>query len=111
MKANEMRDQHLNSRVLKFILASNYFYNILDDVKGTVFYKQELKYHLNKTEQALDKIHKTEAMREFFAIADPEKYLNNLELHEAFFEKLIEMNVTELEEFMINFVKPKKENK
>lgn len=99
------------SKVLKFILATNYYYQIIDEVKETAFYRQNLKFHINQVEKELDKLQKQEAITEFYKIADSEKYLNNHELHDEFFKTLCTMPVGGLELFMIDFVtKYSKEN-
>lgn len=104
------KSEEIYSNVVKFILATNYYYTIIDGIKETNFYRQSLKLHVNKTEEILDGIQRSKAMREFYHIADEELYLANLDLHKLFFELVASLPATEVENIMIEIVKKYRKN-
>lgn len=92
------------SKLLKFLLATNYYYQIIDEIKETEFYRQRLKFLINQVESELDHIHKNPKIKEFYKIADDKLYNNNLDLHTYFFEKLTSLSSSMVEQFMIEFL-------
>lgn len=99
------KENDIKSKVVKFILATNYFYTIVDEIKETNYYKQKVKNLLNQLETELDKIQKSENIKHFYKLANEEIYNNNLELHLMFFELLPKLSSEMLEQFMIDFIK------
>ena len=77
--------------ILKYLLSTNYYYTIVDGIKETRFYSQRLKMLLNQLEKEMDRLQKNEGISEFYKIADQERYMHNLDVHEDFFKKLCEM--------------------
>ena len=97
------------SRVLKYKLATNYYYTLCDEVKGTSIHKQRIKMLLNQLEQEMDKQQKDKVFVEFHKLTSSTMDVQeNVRLHEYFFKKICKMPVQELEEYMIDFcTKPK----
>ena len=97
------------SRALKYKLAVNYFYTVIDEVKDTILYKQRIKMLVNQLEFELDKQQKEKIFKDFIKFTSHSNELQeNLKLHEYFFNKICRMPVQELEDYMIDFcTKPK----
>ena len=97
------------SRALKYKLATNFYYTMIDEVKGTSIYKQKLKQLIKQVEEEMDKQQKDKVFQEFHKLTGSTKDVQeSLRLHEYFFNKICGMPVQELEEYMIDFcTKPK----
>ena len=105
IKMSSENKNDIYSKILKYKLAVNYFYTIIDEVKNTTIYKQKIKNLLNNLEQELDKQQKEELFIRFYELTSSTTDLQeNLKLHDYFFNKLSSMPVQEIEEFMIDFV-------
>lgn len=98
------KDNDVYSRIVKFLLATNYYYTIIDEVKETEYYRQKLKSLINQVEKELDAIHKCKDLKLFYEMADEKLHLNNLDLHTMFFNKICRMSSSMLEAFMIEFL-------
>lgn len=99
------KEMDLYERVLKSILATNYYYQILDGLVGTSLYRQKLKNLLKQVEAELDQAQKHEAVRTFYRMADHEIHLNNVELHEEFFVEFSRQTAEEMAQNMKAFLK------
>ena len=95
--------EKLFDSILKYLLSTNYYYTIVDGIKETRFYSQRLKMLLNQLEKEMDRLQKNEGISEFYKIADQERYMHNLDVHEDFFKKLCEMPAGTIEKFMEDF--------
>ena len=100
-----MSDKKKVSVILKFILATNYYYTIVDELKESHLYNKNLKFHLNQLVKEMDKVQKTDTISKFFDMAEPDLLQNNYELHTLFFETLSKKSSSEVEAFMIEAVK------
>ena len=100
-----MSDKKKVSIILKFILATNYYYTIVDELKESHLYNKNLKFHLNQLVKEMDKVQKTDTISKFFDMAEPDLLQNNYELHTLFFETLSKKSSSEVEAFMIEAVK------
>ena len=98
------------SDILKFILATNYYYTIVDELKETHLYSKNLKFHLNQLVKEMDKLQKTDTISKFFDMAEPDLLQNNYELHTLFFETLSKKSSSEVESFMIDFIEKNKKD-
>ena len=98
------------SVILKFILATNYYYTIVDELKETHLYSKNLKFHLNQLVKEMDKLKKTDTISKFFDMAEPDLLQNNYELHTLFFETLSKKSSSEVESFMIDFIEKNKKD-
>lgn len=98
------KNEELVSNILKYLLATNYFYTIVDNISGTKFYRHKLKNLLNQIERELDKQQRDESVKEFYKIAEEDMYMKNLEIHIAFFDTLCAMPINEMVDFMVEFI-------
>mgnify|MGYP003616291123 FL=1 len=98
------------SVILKFILATNYYYTIVDELKESHLYSKNLKFHLNQMVKEMDKVQKTDTISKFFDMAEPDLLQNNYELHTLFFETLSKKSSSEVEAFMIDFIEKNKKD-
>ena len=98
------------SVILKFILATNYYYTIVDELKESHLYNKNLKFHLNQLVKEMDKVQKTDTISKFFDIAEPDLLQNNYELHTLFFKTLSKKSSSEIEAFMIDFIEKNKKD-
>ena len=105
-----MSDRKKVSVILKFILATNYYYTIVDELKESHLYNKNLKFHLNQLVKEMDKVQKTDTISKFFDMAEPDLLQNNYELHTLFFETLSKKSSSEVEKFMIDFVEKNKKD-
>ena len=103
-------DKKKVSVILKFILATNYYYTIVDELKESHLYNKNLKFHLNQLVKEMDKVQKTNTISKFFDMAEPDLLQNNYELHTLFFETLSKKSSSEVEAFMIDFVEKNKKD-
>ena len=72
-----MSDKKKVSVILKFILATNYYYTIVDELKESHLYSKNLKFHLNQLVKEMDKVQKTDTISKFFDMAEPDLLQNN----------------------------------
>ena len=105
-----MSDKKKVSVILKFILATNYYYTIVDELKESHLYNKNLKFHLNQLVKEMDKVQKTDTISKFFDMAEPDLLQNNYELHTLFFETLSKKSSSEVEAFMIDFIEKNKKD-
>lgn len=99
------------SDILKFILATNYYISIIDEIQDTDLFSGKLKVSLKNTLVQLNVIQKKKVISEFFNNADRDLVQNNFDLHCEFFEFISEMKCLDLENFMIDFLKENKYSK
>jgi hypothetical protein len=108
--ANETKfENDVFSRVLKYKLATNFYYTMIDEVKGTSLYNENLEELIKQVEEEMDKQQEGKVFQDFHKLTGSTKHVQeSLKLHEYFFNKICRMPVQELEEYMIDFcTKPK----